>query len=572
MSKTENTLRSITFRPLLSCAAPTLVVEAARRMAEAQCGSILVEEQGKIVGIWTERDALALDFSAPESGQSPISLSMSAPVKTIHIDTPIDEAALRFRRENVRHYLVIDESGEHKGVLSQSDVVINQGVEYYISLRDVKSVFSRKLLILPSTMLAPQAIRAMRRGNFDAIVVERAKGDYGILTERDVLKLIGACRPTVTLGELATFPLVSIPASSSLYQARKQFSGNSIRHLGVSDDDGELLGLISFADILADIVSEYILELEESLRERDEILAISNKHLRLAAKVFGGTFEGIIVTDADHVIESVNPAFTMITGYKAHEVIGKKPSIMASGKHDRAFYASMNKALAQDGHWQGEIWNKRSNGEIFVEWININAVKDDAGVVSNYVAVFSDITNRKVAEDRMSFLAQHDALTSLPNRVLLEDRLLRAVSHAQRNNKRLAVIFLDLVDFKKVNDSVGHQAGDLLLQIVAQRLSSCVRAEDTVARLGGDEFVVLLEEIGAKDDVLLVVTKILNTLSRPVMLEGREVSVGSSVGISFYPGDGQEADDLIRHADVAMYQAKMQGNNTYSFYAAQMES
>lgn len=536
-------------------------------MAEAQCGSILVEEQGKIVGIWTERDALALDFSAPEKGELPIALSMSAPVKTIQIGTPMDEAALRFRQENVRHFLVVDESGEHKGVLSQSDVVIHQGVEYYIALRDVKSVFSRKRLVLPGTTRVPQAIREMQQGNFEAIVVERTKGDYGIFTERDVLRLVGTPRHTATLDELATFPLISIFADASLYQARKQFSGNRIRHLGVVNDDGELLGLISFADILSDIVREYVLDLEKSLKEREEILAISNKHLRLAAKVFGGTFEGIIVTDADHVIESVNPAFTMITGYKAHEVIGKKPSILASGKHDPAFYEAMNKTLAVTGHWQGEIWNKRSDGEIFVEWININAVKDDAGVVSNYVAVFSDITNRKAAEDRMRFLAQHDALTSLPNRILLEDRLQRAVSHAQRNNKKLAVIFLDLVDFKKVNDSVGHQAGDQLLQVVAHRLSSCVRAEDTVARLGGDEFVVLLEEIGARDGVLLVVKKILDAVPRPVMLEGREVRVSSSIGISIYPGDGQEADELIRHADEAMYQAKHQGRDAYCFYA-----
>lgn len=572
MTQTEITLRKIICHSLLSCTVATPVAEAARRMVEAQCSSILVEDKGKIVGIWTEHDALAVDLSVRESGQLPISLSMSSPVKTIHIDTRIGEAALRFRRENVRHFLVIDDSGEPKGIVSQSDVVINQGVEYYIALRDVKSVFSRKLLILPSTMLSAQAIQEMQQGNFDAIVVEGPEGGHGILTERDVVRLIGSGRPAVTVGELATFPLISIPASSSLYQARKQFVENNIRHLGVSDDDGKLLGLISFADILTNIESEYIRELEEALKERDERLAISTKHLRLAAKVFESTFEAIFVTDADQLIESVNPAFTMITGYQAHQVIGKKASILASGRHDGVFYESMYKALALTGHWQGEIWNRRSDGEIYVEWININVVKDDAGIISNYVAVFSDITHRKAEEERLSFLAQHDALTSLPNRLLLEDRLLHAISHAQRNNKKLAVIFLDLVDFKKVNDSVGHHAGDQLLQIVAQKLSACVRAEDTVARLGGDEFVVLLEEISAEDNISLIVTKILDTVSRPVILEGRQVSVGSSIGISVYPDDGQEADDLMRNADAAMYKAKMQGGNTFLFYATRVKS
>ncbi|HUW37248.1 MAG TPA: diguanylate cyclase [Rhodocyclaceae bacterium] len=571
MSQTETTLRNLIYHPLLSCAAATPVAEAARRMIEAQRSSILVEDQGKIVGIWTERDALTVDFSAPEPDQSPVSLSMSSPVKTIHIDTCIGEAASQFRRENVRHFLVIGESGEPKGVVSQSDVVINQGVEYYLSLRDVKSVFSRKLLILPSTTPAPFGIREMRRGNFDAIVVKGPEGGHGIFSERDVLRLIGASPPVCTIGELATFPLISIPASSSLYQARKQFSENNIRHLGVSDDDGKLLGLISFADILANIESQYIRELEEALKERDERLAISTGHLRLAAKVFESTFEAIFVTNADQFIESVNPAFTLITGYQAHEAIGQKPSILASGRHDSTFYEKMHNALALDGHWQGEIWNRRKDGEIYVEWITINVVKNDAGAVINYVAIFSDITQRKAAEERMSFLAQHDALTGLPNRVLLEDRLLHAISHAQRNDKKLAVVFLDLVDFKKVNDSVGHHAGDQLLQIVAQKLSACVRAEDTVARLGGDEFVVLLEEVGAEDNITLIVTKILAFLSEPVMLEGREVSIGSSIGISLYPDDGQEVDALIRHADAAMYQAKMQGDNTFCFYAAQVE-
>ena len=567
MTQTETTLRDILHHPLLSCAAATPVAEAARRMVEARFSSILVEDGGRIVGIWTERDALAVDLSADGAGQAPISLSMSAPVKTIHVDTRIGEAALRFRRENIRHFLVVGDAGEPMGIVSQSDVVLNQGIEYYISLRDVASVFSRKLLVLPGTVPAAQAIREMRSGVFDAVVVEAGTG-RGILTERDVLRLIGSGRTGGSVGELASFPLIAIPASASLYQARKQFGDHHIRHLGVVADDGELLGLISFADILTNIDGEYIRELEEALKERDAILAISSRRQRLAAKVFESAFEAMFVTGPDQVIESVNPAFTLITGYAAHEVVGKKPSVLASGRHDGGFYEAMHQSLALTGHWQGEIWNRRKNGEIYVEWITISVVKDEAGALTNYIAVFSDITQRKAAEERMRFLAQHDALTGLPNRVLLEDRLLRAIAHAQRNDKKLAVVFLDLVDFKKVNDSVGHHVGDQLLQIVAQKLSVCVRAEDTVARLGGDEFVVLLEGVGAAGDVACVVKKILDSLSRPAQLEGREIAVSSSIGISLYPDDGQEADDLIRHADEAMYQAKTRGGSTFCFYAA----
>jgi diguanylate cyclase (GGDEF)-like protein/PAS domain S-box-containing protein len=311
--------------------------------------------------------------------------------------------------------------------------------------------------------------------------------------------------------------------------------------------------------------------LQDALNEREEILAISNRHLRLAATAFESTFEAIMVTNSDNVIESVNPAFTMMTGFSAHEVIGKNPSILASGQHDRRFYQAMHDRLAATGHWQGEVWNKRRNGEIFVEWLTINVVTNVAGTICNYVAVFSDITNRKAAEERMRFLAQHDALTGLPNRALLTDRLMRAIAHAERHGKKFAVIFLDLDDFKKVNDSLGHHAGDQMLQIVAQRLTGCVRAEDTVARLGGDEFIVLMEEIGSEENVPVVAGKIVACLAQPMTVEGREMQISTSVGISLYPDHGAQPHQLIKNADTAMYRAKAEGRNKFHFFDRRSE-
>ena len=563
MPQAEPTLRRILQQKLLSCAPTTPVAEAARRMAEAHCSSILIEDQGRVVGIWTERDALNVSPADEMCCQVPIGKFMSSPVKTLHVDTRLGEAALRFREENLRHFLVVDDGGQQLGIVSQTDIVFNQGIEYFISLREVKSVFTRKLLLVPAAMPAELAMREMRQSGFDALIVERSGGEKGILTERDVVRLISGGDLSLPVGGAATFPLISIAAKASLFQARKHFIEHDIRHLGVSGDDGELLGLITFSDILANIELEYVRQLKETLREREEILAISHKQLRLAARAFESTFEGILVTDADHVIESVNPAFTMITGYRAHEVIGKRPSLLASGRHDRAFYDAMYDALGKTGHWQGEVWNRRSDGQVYVEWLTINVVKNDAGKVSNYVAVFSDITNRKAAEERMSFLAQHDALTSLPNRVLLGDRLARAIAHAQRNKLRLAVVFLDLDDFKLVNDSIGHHAGDRVLQVVAQRLISCVRSEDTVARLGGDEFVVVIEELGKDTDVSEIAAKILDAMAQPFHLESRSLNVRCSIGISLYPDAGATPEELIRHADAAMYQAKGKGANTF---------
>ena len=563
MSRVEPTLRRIVQQKLLSCPPYTPIAEAARRMAESRCSSILIEDQGRVIGIWTEHDALAINPSAPDFSQTPISRTMSSPVKSLHVDTRLGEAAMRFREENVRHFLVVDDGGHNIGIVSQSDVVVNQGVEYYISLRDVKSVFNRRLLLVPAAMPAELAMREMHQGGFDALIVERPDQQHGILTERDVVRLIGGGRLSIPVGEIATFPLIVVQASASLFTARKHFVDNDIRHLGVCGEQGELLGLITFADILANIELEYVHQLKETLREREEILAISNKQLRLAARAFESTFEGIIVTNAEQVIESVNPAFTMITGYRAHEVIGRKPSLLASGRHDQPFYAAMFESLANSGHWQGEVWNRRRNGEVYVEWLTINEVKNDQNKVCNYVAVFSDITSRKAAEERMSFLAQHDALTSLPNRTLLDDRLARAIAHASRNEKKLAVVFIDLDDFKLVNDNIGHHAGDYVLQLVAQRLIGCVRNEDTVARLGGDEFVVVLEELGSVSDVPEIATKILDAMALPFLLEGRSLSVRCSIGISLYPDAGATPETLIRSADAAMYEAKAKGSNTF---------
>lgn len=534
-------------------------------MVDEQCSSILIEDEGRIAGIWTEQDALAVNLSDPETFRVPISQLMSFPVKTIDIDTTIGAAALRFRDEKIRHFLVLDQSGLRRGIVSQSDIVIHQGLDYYLMLRDVRSVFNQEFFRFPGLAPAHDVIREMQQKRLNAIIIENPENVYGILTERDVVRLISDSKPAATAGELASFPLITVQAGSSLYQARKQFLENRIRHLGVTDDGGQLIGLLAFSDILANIESEYVRQLQEALNERAEILAISNRHLRLAATAFESAFEAIMVTNSDNVIESVNPAFTMMTGFGAHEVIGKKPSILASGQHDRRFYQAMHDRLAATGHWQGEVWNKRRNGEIFVEWLTIKVVTNAAGTICNYVAVFSDITNRKAAEDRMRFLAHHDALTGLPNRALLTDRLVRAIAHAERNGKKLAVIFLDLNDFKKVNDTLGHHAGDQMLQIVAQRLTACVRAEDTVARLGGDEFIVVVEEIGSEEDVPVVAEKIVACLAQPMTVEGHEMQISTSVGICLYPDHGVQPDQLIMNADAAMYRAKAEGRNKFHF-------
>ncbi len=569
---TDLAIEQIVQPHILTCPPETPLSVAAQRMSAAHCSSILIADGSEVVGIWTEQDAVTLGSFDALTLSAPIAQYMTSPVKTISGKITVGEAAVCFREEGLRHFLVVDDDGRQLGIITQSDIVINQGIEYYISLREVKSVLKRRHLALPGDTLLDEAVRHMRAGRFDAVVAQCRDGSFGILTERDVVRLIGDNQPYAALSDVANRPLISVASSASLYHARKLFTENNIRHLGVTGEEGELLGLVTFSDILENIEYDYVRQLRETLREREHSLALSQQHLRLTTKVFESTFEGIMVTNADNVIESVNPAFTQITGFNAHEVVGSTPAILASGRHDAEFYRKMRADLDGVGHWQGEIWNQRKNGEVYPEWLSINAVRNPEGQITNYIAVFSDITKRKAAEDQMRFLAHHDALTSLPNRVLFAERLSHAIAHARRNGKVVAVMFLDLDRFKQVNDTLGHPVGDQLLQTVAQRLTGCVRAEDTVARMGGDEFTVILEEINDAAHVVPVARKVIAALAQPMTLEGKPLAITTSLGISLYPEHGEEPDSLIRHADTAMYQAKESGRNNFQFFTAALDT
>lgn len=292
---------------------------------------------------------------------------------------------------------------------------------------------------------------------------------------------------------------------------------------------------------------------------------------RLAAHVFANALEALVITTGDGTIVRINPAFTKLTGYQDHEVIGHKANVLRSYHHDDEFYAEMWRSLLSTGSWQGELKNRRKDGSIFVARENIAALMEPGLERPRYyVASFTDITAQVESQQHIEHLAHYDPLTDLPNRALFRDRLGHAVTLANRERRKIAVLFLDLDGFKKVNDTIGHRAGDSLLVEVARRLKSCTRSSDTICRLGGDEFALVLERLDEINDVVPVADKILTSLAAPFVLEGREVYVGSSIGISLHPMDGNDAETLLKHADTAMYQAKAEGKGRYKFYAADM--
>ncbi|HEY5719753.1 MAG TPA: CBS domain-containing protein, partial [Gammaproteobacteria bacterium] len=366
---------------LLTCDPELPLHEAAARMRAARCSSILVVSGETALGIWTEHDALAVDLAEPAALEQPISALMSSPVRTIDRHATLDELGRRFDREQIRHLLVLGEHGRFAGIVSQTDVVLNYGLERYLQLSEVGTALSGPVLQLPPALPVAEAAARMRAAGVDAAVVT-GSGEQrpGILTERDLVRCI---------------------AGRSSEQLRALSVQKGVRHLAVSDADHAIVGLLSFADILHLLEHDHVSQLEQVLREREEALIASQRSLRLAQQVIDASQDGVVVTDADGVIEAVNPAFTRLTGYRAIEALGKTPAILKSGRHDKAFYAAMWHALRTGGHWQGEVWNRRKNGEIYPEWLTITTLVDEDGGERKYAGVFSDISERKENEERI---------------------------------------------------------------------------------------------------------------------------------------------------------------------------
>ena len=318
--------------------------------------------------------------------------------------------------------------------------------------------------------------------------------------------------------------------------------------------------------VLFSIFHERLRRSERRSRDSEAQARSMLESVRQGATVFEATNEAITVTDTAARIVAVNAAFSTITGFAAGEALGATPRIHRSGRQDKDFYERMWHSLQTTGQWQGEIWNRRKNGETYPAWENISAVRDADGTVSHYVSMLSDITALKQAEEQLRHMALHDVLTGLPNRRLLAENLEGALARAQRHGHRLALLFLDLDRFKLVNDTLGHAAGDELLGEVARRLRAAVRQEDLIARLGGDEFTVVLEELQHPDNAAHLARKLIEAVARPMQLCGRELTPSTSVGIAIYPDDARSAADLSKAADAAMYRAKQRGRHTFEFY------
>lgn len=319
----------------------------------------------------------------------------------------------------------------------------------------------------------------------------------------------------------------------------------------VRDAGGGALRIVSMVQDLTDRVTEA-------------------ERTRLWTAMIEQSSEGVMVCDARLAIVRVNTAFQKLTGYSEQEAVGRTPRLLQSGQHDQEFYAAMWRELAASGQWSGEVSNRRKSGELYVEWLTIRAIYNTDSAVTHYVGSFSDITEQKATKERAQYLTQHDALTGLPNRALVMQLLEQRISASMRDHTGFALLFIDLDRFRNINDSMGHGAGDTLLQEVAKRVTATVRRTDVVARMGGDEFMVVLSESHEADDAARIAQKVLGAIGLPLQLDGQDLVVSASVGICMYPKDGGTGAELVGNAEAAMYGAKHDGPNTHKFYAPQM--
>jgi diguanylate cyclase (GGDEF)-like protein/PAS domain S-box-containing protein len=418
-----------------------------------------------------------------------------------------------------------------------------------------------------------QLLEAIVHSSSDAIFVKDLEGRYLLFNQETARVTNKSTDQALGMDDRQLFPMAQaekIRANDQRVIALNRITSYEER---LSTVDGERVFLATKGP-LRDANGKVfgLFGISRDITERKQ----SEEALRIAATAFESQL-GMIITSADQVILQVNKAFTEITGYSPSEAVGQRPSMFSSGRHDRAFYAALWNSIARTGSWQGEIWNRRKSGEVYPEWLTVTAVKDEAGRATHFVATFSDITPRKTAENEIENLAFYDPLTSLPNRRLLLDRLEQALAAGSRHKRNGALLFVDLDNFKTLNDTLGHDKGDLLLVQVARRLSTCIREGDTVARLGGDEFVVMLESLSeealeAATQAETVGTKILHILSQTYELAGHEHHSTASVGITLF-GDHQETvDGPLKRADLAMYQAKAAGRNAMRFFDPQMQA
>ncbi|MBI4806490.1 MAG: diguanylate cyclase [Desulfovibrio sp.] len=566
----RTTLRDILTPGVIGVPVGAAMEEALACMRKGRISSAVALSRGKPAGILTERGVIA---ALAEHGPSLLSRKvrelMSCPVLTAPEHMPIHQAFSMLLEQGIRHLVVVDAKGRALGMVTQTNMVQNLGVEYFVEVKRVSQIMARMVACLSAADNLQNVLELMARGPYSCIVALECNQPAGIFTERDMVAVVadGWKLADTSLGEVMSRPVLTVSSDTPVHQASAIMRENKVRRLLVVGSDGSTEGLVTQSDIVKGMEARYVEMLKEVIREKDQLL---REAVEEAAKktcyldtILNASMElGIAATEGD-VLAFVNHAAQGILGAGEAGSIGS--DILEFHKRIGVPVSRVRRGLSQvkkgNSHrFSAVIDNGASNRFINAK---VSGIWGSEGKPSGYVLMVRDVTERRMAEDTIKHMAYHDALTGLPNRFLLEDRLEQGLALASRRGSLLAVMLLDLDGFKAVNDSLGHDVGDMLLKMVAGNIGGLLRKSDTLGRMGGDEFLIILPEVKTPEGVTAVARKVLKAVCETRVLSGVRVNVSTSIGLALYPWDGADPRVLIQKADAAMYKAKEAGRNTY---------
>ncbi len=571
----KSRIGQIVSRHVVTVAPETSLLEAIAIMAKARISCLVVAEKKKPIGIFTERDLVRAVARHTALGELPIRELMTSPVVTIHGKVNLFEAYSIMLSNKIRHHIVVDSSGRIMGVMSQSDLINVLGLEYFVEMRLIEQIMTSNVMTIPLHLNLGEALSRMAVAGISCMVVVDGKSPVGILTERDAVRLVseGIDPDTVLIGPLMSRPVLTVQLGTTLHKAALLMKQEKIRHIVVVDEKGDIAGIVTQTDIIKGLEGKYIEALKEIIREKEDVFRqtaqeLLDKTFYLDNILNSSIDMAIVATDSDFLIKYFNPVAEKVFNQSPAAAIGRSAlKLYDMGSAAGAYLGRALKIVHRRGKHDFATEITRKGQTRFYQG-TLSSILDRQKKLVGYVLMLQDVTERREQERTIHHMAYHDALTSLPNRILLGDRLAQALTTAKRNSTAGALMILDLDRFKDINDTLGHSTGDALLKSVSSRLAGILRKSDTVSRMGGDEFVLLLPTIASSESSAVIAGKIVRAFRKPFFCDGHTLKVTASIGIANFPEDGDDAETVLKNADIALYRVKESGRNNFQRYTS----
>jgi diguanylate cyclase (GGDEF)-like protein/PAS domain S-box-containing protein len=567
----STTLRDILTPGVIGVSTGSSMDKALTIMREARISSVVALNRSRPVGILTERGVIsALAAHGRDLLRRKVREIMSSPVLTAPEDMPIHQAFATLIEKGIRHLVVVDAKGKALGMVTQTNMVQNLGLEYFVEIKRTGQIMAREVAVLKAEDSLETVLKLLVGGPYSCVVAMEKGKPAGIITERDMVALVAEGRDLAAtpMGAVMSWPVFTIAQDAPVHQAASFMREKNIRRLVVADSSGIAVGLLTQSDIVKGMEARYVEMLKEVIREKDQLLReavneAAKKSIYLDTILNTTVDTGIAATDGETIAFVNQAARDILPG--CDEAIGK--SLMDFHKLLGVSPSRLKRVMAHIRMGNRHRFSAEVEKDGVRRYIDgrISAIWGGGAKPSGYVFMFRDVTERRQAEMTITHMAYHDALTGLPNRFLVADRLEQGLAQARRRGYLLAVMLLDLDGFKTVNDTLGHNVGDLLLKEVASRLPGLLRKSDTIGRMGGDEFLIVLPEVKTPEGVASVAAKMLKAVQETRNISNHDITVSTSIGLALYPWDGADAQSLIQKADQAMYMAKEAGRNTYRF-------